>query len=298
MRAYLPDFQVIHPGDLGEALDALASGENTIPLAGGTDVMANLERGLLKPCTFLNLQDIAELQARPKIKSGMLILGALTTFRDARMTPAIRETAPLLAAAAAEVGVLAIQSRATWAGNIINASPAADGVPALIAYDAEIELASTRGTRRTALAKFYAGYKQMDRRSDELVTSIRLPLPSPGWREYYRKVAARRYQAVSKTLLAGRVLLGQDRQVTDIRLVLASVAPHTLRAFGTEEVIRGKELTPGLIDEACSALQEEICPIDDIRSTAAYRRRVTGNLLREFLSRSLIRNPLPTGSVP
>jgi CO/xanthine dehydrogenase FAD-binding subunit len=284
MRAYLPDYKVVTTTDLNEALDALACTEGLVPLAGGTDLMVYLESGVLKPCTFLNLQAINELGGPPEI-NGALTLSALTTFRDARVIATIRDTLPMLAVAAAAVGVLAIQSRGTWAGNIANASPAADGVPALMAYDAEIELASKRGIRMVPLAKFYRGYKQVDRRPDELITSIRLPLPTPGWRDYYRKVGARRFQAISKTLLAGRLLLGEDREVKDIRLVFASVAPYTLRAFLTEEVLRGRELTPQATNEAAAALQDEISPIDDMRSSAAYRRRVSGNLLRDFLSR-------------
>jgi CO/xanthine dehydrogenase FAD-binding subunit len=283
MRAYLPDFRVITTGDLSEALDALAGGEGIVPLAGGTDLMVYLENGVLKPCTFLNLQAIPELRRAP-VLDGALTLSPLCTFRDARVIPLIRETFPMLSAAAREVGVLAIQSRGTWAGNIANASPAADGVPALMAYDAEIELASRSGSRVVPLARFYHGYKQIDRRPDELITAIRLPLPAPGWCEYYRKVGTRRFQAISKTLLAGRILLGMDRMVKNVRLIFGSVAPYTLRAFRTEEFIRGRTLTPEVIEEAARALQGEISPIDDIRSDAAYRRRVSANLLRDFLS--------------
>ncbi len=283
MRAYLPEYKVITVRDLDEAVAALAAGEGIVPLAGGTDLMVYLESGALKPCTFLNLQTIAELRRAPSLDGG-LTLSPLCTFRDARVVPLIRESLPMLAAAAREVGVLAIQSRGTWAGNIANASPAADGVPALMAHDAELELTSTTGSRCLPLASFYTGYKQTRMRPGELITDIRLPLPAPGWRDYFRKVGARRFQAISKTLLAGRVLLGPDSEVRDIRLVFGSVAPFTLRALHTEAVLRGRELTPTTIGEAVQALQDEISPIDDIRSDEAYRRRVSGNLLRDFLS--------------
>ena len=123
----------------------------------------------------------------------------------------------------------------------------------------------------------------MDRRTDEIITSIHLPLPKAGWADYYRKVGTRRFQAISKTLLAGRILRGPGGSVEDIRLVFASVAPYTLRAVRTEAIIRGRQLTPAVVDEAVKAIQDEIRPIDDIRSTEAYRRRVTSNLLRDFL---------------
>jgi CO/xanthine dehydrogenase FAD-binding subunit len=193
----------------------------------------------------------------------------------------------MLALAAREVGSLAIQSRGTWAGNIINASPAADGVPALMAYDAEVELASKSGRRRVLLSRLYRGYKQMDRRPDELVVAIHARIPEPGWVEYYRKVGARRFQTISKTLLAGRILLNADRVVQDIRLVFASVAPFTLRAVETENLVRARRLSPELIAEAAKVIQDEIHPIDDIRSTENYRRRVTSNLVSDFLTASL-----------
>jgi CO/xanthine dehydrogenase FAD-binding subunit len=273
--ATVNDFPVITPRSLDEALDALASIENLRPLAGGTDLMVLLESGVLRPCTFLNIQDLPELRSPDRIT-------ALTTYRDVR-TDHWKARFPMLAAAAREVGALAIQSRGTWIGNIANASPAADGVPALMAYDASLEIACKTGRRAVPLANFYRGYKQMDLRPDELIMAVHLPEPSPGFVEYFRKVGARRFQAISKTLLAGRIRLAPDSTIADIRLVFASVAPFTLRAFQTEDVLRGRHLTPETIAEAVGAIQDEIRPIDDIRSTEAYRRRVTANLLRDFL---------------
>src|SRR5262249_15574283 len=151
--------------------------------------------------------------------------------------------------------------------NIANASPAADGAPALMAYDAEIELTRKNHTRCIPLAKFYIGYKQMDRRPDELITAIRMPLPPAGWFNYYRKVGARRFQAISKTLLAARIAVDGFHRVADVRMIFASVAPFTLRATRTEDLIRGQYLTPELIERAAAAIQDEIHPIDDIRST-------------------------------
>jgi CO/xanthine dehydrogenase FAD-binding subunit len=275
-------FDVINPRSLSEALDALSAAPGLVPMAGATDLMVYLEAGTLPPCTFLNLEPLRELKAI-RSTADVLTLGALTTYREVRRGDAGRQF-PLMRLAAREVGALAIQNRGTWAGNIVNASPAADGVPALMAYDARVELSSKTGTRVVPLANFYRGYKQMDRRPDELITAISLPLPAPGWREYFRKVGARRFQAISKTLLAGRMRLDADGKVDDVRMIFASVAPFTLRAVETERVIRGKALTPDVIEEAVKAIQDEIDPIDDIRSTEAYRRKVTSNLVREFLS--------------
>lgn len=277
-------FDVLTPGSLDEALIMAGAGGKLVPLAGGTDLMVYLQAGTLAPCTFLNLQGLAELSPPLSINGG-LTLGGLTTYRDIRRS-IVATQYPLLAKAAREVGALTIQSRGTWAGNVANASPAADGVPALMVYDADIELASRNGRRRVPLSAFYNGYKRIDRRPDEIITSIHLPLPKAKWSEYFRKVGTRRFQAISKTLLAGRLLRGSDGAVEDIRLVFASVAPYTLRAVRTEDVIRGRQLTPDVVDEALKAIQDEIHPIDDIRSTEAYRRHVTSNLLRDFLNTS------------
>ena len=280
-------FDVITPRSLDDALGALAFGERLVPLAGGTDLMVYIEAGTQPPCTFLNLQELSRLRPALSIGGASLTLGALTTYREVRRSSVCVQF-PMLGWAAREIGALAIQSRGTWAGNIANASPAADGVPALMAYDAEIELSSRKGSRRVPLSKFYRGYKQMDLRDDELITAIHLPLPQPGpsgWADYYRKVGTRRFQAISKTLLAGRIRIDANRIVQDVRLIFASVAPYTLRAVHTENLVRGQYLNPDLIEEAAAAIQDEIHPIDDIRSTENYRRQVTSNLVRDFLSR-------------
>src|SRR5262245_38620814 len=246
--------------------------------------MVMLESGAVRPCTFLNILDLPELKSPDRIT-------ALTTYRDVR-TGHWKTRFPMLAAAAREVGALAIQSRGTWIGNVANASPAADGVPALMAYDAELEIARRGERRRVPLANFYSGYNQMDLRPGELITEIHLPAPGAGFVEYFRKVGARRFQAISKTLLAGRIRLESDSRIADLRLVFASVAPYTLRAFQTEAVLRGRHLTRESIAEAVETIQDEIRPIDDIRSTEAYRRRVTANLLRDFLE-GFISKPIP-----
>ena len=279
---YLPDFSVYSPKTLKEALEARGA-EPMTPLAGGTDLMVYLHAGVMKPTTFLNLDRVAELAGPPRV-NGALDLPALATYRDVRADARVAKTWPMLPRAAREVGVLAIQSRGTWVGNVVNASPAADGVPALAAYDAEVLIASSGGTRRVALADFYRGYKKMDLASNELVTGLHVPAPPSGRIEYYRKIGARRLQAISKTLLAGWLKKAKDGTIEDLRIVLGAVAPHTLRARRTEAALRGKPLTKEAIDAASKILQAEIAPIDDIRSNETYRRAVTENLLRDFLA--------------
>jgi CO/xanthine dehydrogenase FAD-binding subunit len=285
MKSYLPDFELVSPKTLNEALAVMANQPGARPLAGGTDLMVQLDNGTLKPGLFVDLQAVAELSDGVRMDGGAH-LGAMTTFRSARQHPELVRRYPMLATAAREVGVLAIQARGTWAGNIANASPAADGVPALMVYRAQVELQSAEGKRVIPLADFYTGYKQMNKKSNELITDIQLPAPPPRRFEYYRKVGARRFQAISKVLLAAWIVLEKD-QVVDISLSLGSVAPHTLRVRNTEALLTGKTLTPGLMKDARDSVHAEVSPIDDIRSTAAYRRTVAANLVVDFLTKVL-----------
>jgi CO/xanthine dehydrogenase FAD-binding subunit len=177
---------------------------------------------------------------------------------------------------------VATQNRGTLGGNIVNASPAADSPPALLVYDAQLELVSARGTRWIAYYGFHTGYKQMDLRPDELVRSIRLPRSGNAWRQYYRKVGTRKAQAISKVGLAARAIW-DGRQIREIRIALGSVAPIVVRCVETEKTLRNRPWGSDAIPAAQEALAREIAPIDDIRSTAAYRLRVAQNLLEEFL---------------
>jgi CO/xanthine dehydrogenase FAD-binding subunit len=188
----------------------------------------------------------------------------------------------MLCAAAKETGGIAIQNRGTLAGNIANASPAGDSPPALLVYDAELELVSSTGARWVSYADFHTGYKQTIMRADELISHIRIPRMKDGWRQYYRKVGTRKAQAISKVCFAGAVRM-EGSTVSDIRIALGSVAPIVVRCVATEKSLVGEQLDPDIIKAARKTLISEIVPIDDIRSTADYRLRVAGNLLEEFL---------------
>ncbi len=188
----------------------------------------------------------------------------------------------MLCQAASETGGLAIQNRGTLGGNIVNASPAADSPPALLAYDAEVELTSSSGTRWLPYFGFHTGYKQMRIRNDELLTRIRLPRPTANCYHYYRKVGTRKAQAISKVCLAA---LGSknDATINHLRIALGSVAPIVIRCKQTEDALLGQQLDDTAIRLGCDALAKEITPIDDIRSTASYRLKVATNLLKDFL---------------
>jgi CO/xanthine dehydrogenase FAD-binding subunit len=284
MRGYIPAYRLVSPGKLSEALTALASEPGMwLPFAGGTDLMVLLEAGRLAHKNYLNIWNLAELRGI-EVSAEHVTLGALTTYTEVQADPVLREEFPMLCQAASETGGLAIQNRGTLGGNIANASPAADSPPALLAYDAELELSSVNETRWLPYHGFHTGYKQMIMRADELLTRIRLPRVSSPLHHYYRKVGTRKAQAISKVCFAATARI-HENSLDDVRIVLGSVAPVPLRCVNTEAALRGIRLDRNSIDRARAELSAEIVPIDDIRSTKDYRFKVSLNLLEDFLLR-------------
>lgn len=284
MRAFLPAYELRAPDTLPEALAFLASEPGVWrPFAGGTDLMVLFEAGTLPEGRYLGLWKLAELGGIED-RADTVVLGALTTYTAIRQHATLQRDFPLLGRAAEETGGVATQNRGTIGGNIANASPAADTPPALVVYDAELELVSVRGTRRVAYDRFHHGYKKMDLAPDELIARIRLPKRAARWVQYYRKVGTRRAQAISKVCLAAAFDIDNSAgTVRDIRIALGSVAPTVVRARQTEAVLRGRVLEASVLGEAERTLAGEIAPIDDLRSTAQYRQRVAGRLLTECL---------------
>jgi CO/xanthine dehydrogenase FAD-binding subunit len=281
MRSYVPAYELEAPRDLATALERMAREPGAWkPFAGGTDLMVLLEAGKLPHHKFLSIWGLPELRGIEATPAHVM-LGALTTYTELRRHEIIAAEFPLLCQAAAETGSIATQNRGTLGGNIANASPAADSPPALFVYDAELELVSVSGARWIPYHGFWSGYKQMDLHADELIRRIRLPREKIGWKQYYRKVGTRRAQAISKVCFAGAARMDASH-IVDVRIALGSVAPTVLRAVETEKTLRGEKLSPAILRDAQEVLAREIVPIDDMRSTARYRRRVAQNLLAEF----------------
>ena len=284
MRAYVPSYQLASPTSLAEALEALSQNDQAWkPFAGGTDLMVLLEAGKLPHQNYVNIWNLRELGGI-EVSDEYVTLGALTTYTEVQAHSTLREEFPMLCQAARETGGIAIQNRGTLGGNIVNASPAADSPPALLAYDAELELISKAGARRIPYSRFHSGYKQMDLRTDELLRAIRLPRMSDRF-HYYRKVGTRKAQAISKVCFAGVIRI-VDGRVAHIRIALGSVAPIPIRCERTEASLRDQPLNSDAILLGASTMSSEIVPIDDIRSTRDYRLRVSLNLLQDFLSRA------------
>jgi len=281
MRAYIPSYRLFSPTTLSEALDILAQDKSTWrPFAGGTDLMVLLEAGKLPHKNYLNIWNLAELRGI-EVSDAYVSLGALTTYTEVHNHEILRAEFPMLCQAAKETGGIAIQNRGTLGGNIVNASPAADSPPALLAYDAELELVSKHGERRVPYLKFHTGYKQMDIRPDELLRAIRLPRAPNQLTQYYRKVGTRKAQAISKVCFAA-VGSMNDGKIESVRIALGSIAPIPLRCVQTENALRNQTIDS--LAAARDALASEISPIDDLRSTRDYRLRVSLNLLEDFIN--------------
>jgi xanthine dehydrogenase small subunit len=273
--------EIVTPPDLPAALDLLADGPRT-PIAGGTDVMVALAIGALPAgARLVDLSRLEELR-RIRIEGRALVVGALATFTDLRRSHLVAELLPTLAEVASAVGAAQIQNRGTLGGNIVNASPAGDALPLLLATDAAIVLEShDRGPRAVPASQFWTGYRRTVRAADELVTEVRFPLV-PHQQVRFRKIAGRRAQAISKVEMA----VGwreTDGRWEGVRIGLGSVAERPIRAPLTERLLEGARPTTDLADVAAESIAAEVRPIDDVRSTADYRRAVTGRALRRII---------------
>src|SRR6476660_6755081 len=233
MRALVPSYNLISPSSLPDALAALAREPGVWqPFAGGTDLMVLLESGKLPHKNYLNIWNLAALRGI-EVSTEYVTLGALTTYTEVQANQILRDEFPMLCQAASETGGLAIQNRGTLGGNIVNASPAADSPPALLAYDAEIELTSTKSSRWLSYHGFHTGYKEMQMEPNELLTRIRLQRQTSNCLHYYRKVGTRKAQAISKVCLDA---LGRKKEhrISDVRIAFGSVAPIVIRCASTE----------------------------------------------------------------
>jgi CO/xanthine dehydrogenase FAD-binding subunit len=269
------------PTSLTEAYRLLTGGLLR-PLAGGTDLMVQITGELGEPPRrVLDLWQLDELRGI-RLDGEELVLGALTTYTEIRRSPIIAEFVPALSEVAATVGAVQIQNRGTLGGNIANASPAGDTLPMLLALDARITVAGARGERTIASSDFWTGYRRTALAPDELIVQIRVPLVTER-QVRFRKVGTRRAQAISKVVMALAWRPDVDGTWRNVRLALGSVAERPVRAVATERSLEGVRPDPPTAARAVAALEAEIHPIDDVRSTAAYRRAVAGRVLHRLI---------------
>jgi xanthine dehydrogenase small subunit len=271
MRGSVASCQLLEPRSLGDALKMLRDEGPLVPMAGCTDLYVSLNFGTLRETRFLNLWRLEALRTIEQ-RGRLLSIGALATCTDLIRSAAVNRRLPMLVAAAREVGGVQIQNRGTLGGNVANASPAGDTLPVLAAADAVVVAASAAGTRRIPFVEFYTGYRQTVLAANELI--VRVEIPRVRGRQYFRKVGTRAAQAISKVVMAAVDGSGGDPP----RIAIGSVGPTVIRLPSTEAA-----LAEGVrIADAQRILLDEIAPIDDLRSTAEYRRRVAANLLASF----------------
>ena len=283
MRSRPSEYELVVPGTLPAVLSLLNREPGAwLPIAGGTDVMVQYGAGKLSARKLVSIHNLPELR-HIEVSTAEIQIGAGCTFTELREHAIINAEFPLLAGAARWTGGIANQNRGTLGGNIVNASPAADSLPALLAYEAELILVSARGERRVPYTTFHTAYRKTKLAPDELVRSICLPRQFSAYHHHTRKVGARNAQAISKVCIAALAQI-TDQSVDDIRIAMGSIAPIPLRLTETERIIRGKSIDAKLILSAKDTAAAEVRPIDDIRSTARYRAAVAGNLVAEFLS--------------
>ena len=284
MRSNPADYELLAPANLKSILSILADEPGSWrPIAGGTDLMVQYAAGNLAARKLVSIWGLKELRHIDVLPDEVRI-GAGSTYTDLRVNAIIESEFPLLSTAASWTGGIANQNRGTIGGNIVNASPAADSLPALLVYEAELILVSVRGERRVPYVTFHTGYRQTRLAPDELVLAVCMPRRYSEYQAYARKVGPRNAQAISKVCIAALSRL-TGGVVDDIRIAMGSVAPIPLRLKETESTIRGHQVDPALVSMAQQRAASEIQPIDDIRSTARYRRAVAGNLVAEFLNR-------------
>jgi|JI10StandDraft_1071094.scaffolds.fasta_scaffold183466_3 CO/xanthine dehydrogenase FAD-binding subunit len=267
------------PQTLAEAQAALANG--AVKVAGATDLMVVDHATGREHASVLDVLGIRELQGI-QLDEGGLNIGAACTFTQIRQSPLVAENARLLAAAAATIGAAQIQNRATLGGNIANASPAGDSLPALLALGALIVISSPTNRRTVPYNAFHTGYRKTVLGPDELIERVLIPLPSPSV-QVFRKVGSRAAQAISKVVVGFASDLPAPHTLKNVRLAMGSVAEVPIRLHAVEALIEDEPLTSDLAERAGELVRSSLSPIDDVRSTADYRRHVAGQVVRRLL---------------
>lgn len=271
------------PANLADALASMAD-ESTRgrPLAGGTDLMVQWEAGVLAmPPRAISVKHLPELRTIEETDT-CVVLGAAVTHMEVRRSPLAHMYLPSLVEAAATIGGFQIQTMGTLGGSVANASPAGDVAPSFMITDGEVEVASVRGSRRVPITQFWTGYRKVDLAPDELIVRFHLPKLPDGHREAWRKLGPRQAQAISKVMGSYRGY-AEDGCVQSFRVAIGSVAPTCVRLYDVEKWVVGKPVNEETLAEAERLASASVQPIDDIRSTAAYRKWVVGRMVRGFL---------------
>lgn len=273
--------RVVSPRSLKEAVAALSDSPDLIPVAGGTDLLVCPSEERMGMGAVVDLLRIPELHGIDTVEGGLRV-GATTTFSEIRHSRRVRAMFPALAEAAAVVGGWQIQNRATLGGNMANASPAGDSLPVLLALDVMVVMVGPAGWREVAYSDFHLDYRKTALGPGELIAWVHIPTPAENTIQAFRKVGTREAQAISKVVVAMSVEL-RHGSLRNVRIGAGSVAPTPIRLRATEAECEGRTPVASVADRASDTALSEVRPIDDVRSTAAYRSRVLGRVVRRMI---------------
>jgi len=272
--------RVFRPASLAELWPLLADGAR--PMAGGTDLLVAARRH--GPCDVALLEGIPGLGG-VDIENGHVRLGAMATHADLVRHPLVRRYLPVLAKALAVLGSPLVRNMGTIGGNIVTASPAGDTLPPLYALNAQVEFSSREGARLAPIWELILGPGRTALTPEQIVTAVRIPFPSEGLLHHFEKVGRRDALAISVASLAAIIALDDDGRVVQARIAVGSVAPTVVRCHEAQACLLGRRLDREALAEAGDHIRRVVTPIDDVRATAAYRRKVAGNLLLRLTGR-------------
>jgi CO/xanthine dehydrogenase FAD-binding subunit len=268
------------PATLAEAYAARAAHPDHVVLAGGTDLLVGSHHRP-EPAGIIDVGGLADLSG-VSVDGDAVAIKAGTTYAELLKSDVIQEQLPALWECAREVGAVQIQERGTLGGNMATSSPVGDTLPVLLALDAEVELGSTRGTRRVPYHGFCTGYRKIDLAADELIVAVHVPKPAAGTVQYWRKVGTRRAQAISKVMVAGAARL-EGGKLSGVRLAMGAVADRPVRLLDVEALLEGQAPSAALAEQVAAKVREVVVPITDVRSTKEYRLGVAARLAARFV---------------
>lgn len=282
-------FDYLEPHTLRQALTLLQRhGDQARIVAGCTDFLVRWRTGVWNPQYVVNLKHVPGLDRISYGARNGLRLGALVTVQTLEGHPAVREHYPALAAAAASFAGVQIRNLATVGGNVCNASPAGDTLPALLAFDTQCKIVGTEAERWLPLDQFFKGPGRTALQPGEILTELRLPPTSGNSGSLYIKHSPRGAMDISAVGVASVVSLrGRGRVCGDVKIALGAVAATPIRAYSAEDMLREQTVTPELIQAVAQAAQNLATPIDDVRATGAYRKSVVGVLVQRTLEKSV-----------
>lgn len=281
----MQEFDFLRPDSLGELVKTLDETGGRV-VAGGTDIIPRMRRDLFPVSVLVDASNVAELGFIEE-KDDQITIGAVTTHQEITDSALLRAANPALVAAAASVGCHQTRHRGTLGGNIANASPAADTVPALLAFDAQVRLLRKDGERAMPLQEFLVGPGKTRLASGELIHSVTFSRLSGAWGAAFQKLGKRNGMAISVVSVVAAVVLDSSGAVQNARIALGSIAPTVVRSPKAEKMLIGREASPGVLQDAANAVVADISPISDVRSTAEYRRRAVCILTRRALEQAI-----------